>query len=306
MHMLWFFLALISTFFYAVSNIFDKIVREHFIKDTIVILMLGELFSFIAFIAIVFFKGLTWIGWSNFILANFLVALYFFSLFPYYKAIAIKDASIVVSLFNLQPLFVLILSFIFLHEQLSNYQYLGFIFIIFGSLLINWESKKRKLYAGEAFWLTLICTFIWAIYLLFLKKIYLAGDFWLISSYLYGISALYLIPLIIFSPTRKKFFFHIKKQPLVAFLFKYSSSLVNLVAELFNRWALILGSVSLIAVIGGTQGAFVLITTVFLGKFIPQYIKEKNNYQLFLQKLVAILFMIIGLYLINFSSNGKK
>src|SRR3989344_5712481 len=134
--MLWVFLALMSTFIWALANIIDKVLRTKFLKSSLALTAAFGIISFIFSFILFLFIGVPllpfWHGFSAFMSGIVLTI----GLIFYLKALAIEEASRVIPLWHLSPIFTLILAVVFLNEVLTPMRYAAFASILFGGFLI--------------------------------------------------------------------------------------------------------------------------------------------------------------------------
>ncbi len=108
------FFSILSPAIFAVINYIDKFLLEkHNISPT-VITVYGGIYAFVAGLIILVFTGLYPIDSKSLIIilsSGILTSLY---LLPYYKALSLDETSYVIPLFQFYPIFVLLLSFLFL------------------------------------------------------------------------------------------------------------------------------------------------------------------------------------------------
>src|SRR5579863_5629115 len=105
----WIFFAISAQALFGVSAFIDKFLVEKRIKEPFLITILAGLASLTMGILIFIFKGFHVIEIKQLVLilvSGILLELY---LIPYFKALAIDDASRVVPLFQFVPVFVLVL-----------------------------------------------------------------------------------------------------------------------------------------------------------------------------------------------------
>ena len=154
----WVLFALLSPAIYSIVIFVDKYILEKEITDyrgmpiygSIMGLILGTIF---------------WIG-SGFPLlplqdTMFILlsgALTIWAAAFYFKALAKEEASEVMILLQLLPLFVLLLSVIFLQELITLRQFLGFTFILIGTLGVSMKKKDFSIRLSSAFLFMIIAT----------------------------------------------------------------------------------------------------------------------------------------------------
>jgi drug/metabolite transporter (DMT)-like permease len=140
--MSWIFIALLAPVFFAFANIVDNYLSTKITKGTATLVFYSAVFN-ILFLPFLFFYGLP-IGPSahEWFLIFLIASLEVLWLFPYYKAYAHDDTSVVASLFSLGKIFVPIFAFFLIGEVLSPAQYIGFLIIILASVLLTVQDIR--------------------------------------------------------------------------------------------------------------------------------------------------------------------
>jgi len=249
----------------------------------------------------------------------FLVTLVF-----WYKALHQSEATRVVPIVGaLIPIFSYLFSFIFLGEALTERQFLAFIILIMGGILIS--VKQTRFYyfkeVSESFRHifgnvlggihahyrstqrliinSTISALFFAIYYVLIKYIYslqpfIGGFVWSRMGTFLGIIMILLVPswrkLIIKSQRGAK-----TPKNLAFFL---SIRILAALAFIMLNWAISLGSVSLINSLQGTQYVFLFLLIFFLSVKYPKILKEELGGGVMLQKVIGIILISTGLYML--------
>ncbi len=292
--------AIVSQALFAVSNFIDKYLIDKRIRNPLLVTILAGLASLLLGILIFLFRGFSIIETKQLVLilvSGILLELY---LIPYFQALAMDDASRIVPLFQFVPVFVLILSYFIVGEALSGKQLLGSAFIIVGGFVL----ATKKIEGGSIFklrkslWLMLIASLLYAITGVLFKWVVIAQDFWLTLAYEnigMGIGA---ILLLLWPPYRAGFRRETKKLKVSTWGLLFVNETVYVLALLAMFYAILLGSVALVSVIGGVQPFFVLIFGLVLSIWFPSIVREDIQKETVLFKALAILFIFIGGYLV--------
>ena len=227
------------------------------------------------------------------------------ALFTMFSALKDGEATQISPLIGgIQPLFVFILSAIFLQEVLVRNQLLGFVFILIGGLLIaaHKPSGGRKVYIYA-----LASTILFASSYVMLKYVFDAVDVFgsensaFVNGFFWSRFGAFLsASVLLFSPLLRSQIFP-KKQPGP----KQKTGLVFLFGQICGAssfilvtYAISLSSVTLINSMQGLQFAFLFIMVYPLSKKFPQYWPETWTTKILLNKVVSIILIAVGLYFI--------
>ena len=176
--MSWVIFALLSRASWGVDNIIDKLLREKYLPDSLVLALIAGITSLLISFLIIVFNGLSWLGLQPVSVVVLAGLLQLPAAFAFYQAVSKEEISRVIPLFQFTPVFVLVLSFLFLREVLTFNDYIAFIFILLGGFLISLKKAKFLFRLREAFWWMLLSSLIWAIQVVILKSLYVQYPFW--------------------------------------------------------------------------------------------------------------------------------
>jgi drug/metabolite transporter (DMT)-like permease len=293
----WFLFALLGNFLYAFSSAGNKILlRQRATTKPIVFTFYIGILSIFSFVLIPF-GNFYWPGLNGFLLDISVGAIFFFSLYFFYKALDVNEASRVAPLTGgLTPIFTLILAFFFLGERLNLWQFLAFLLLVSGCIFISFEKSRT----GD--WRQMKLRFY-----IFLT-VFSGAVSWILQKYIFETQsfttgfvwsriglALAAFVLLLF-PSFRRLIFSPQNQPSQSLGF--SLILVKILtgfASLFINLALVSGSASLVNALGGAEYGFLLALTFLLSKKYPQLLKEKTSFPIMAQKISAIAMITGGL-----------
>ncbi|MBS1266965.1 MAG: hypothetical protein MAG795_00935 [Candidatus Woesearchaeota archaeon] len=288
---------LTGVFIFSFVNILDKLLLEKYLKN----------YTLVLFKSIIWLVILCLIPFINFTIPtlNQLILIFAASFFgliafvPYTKAFEIEEASRLIPLLPLQSLFVLLLSAILINERLTLIQYTAFVLMLFGGVLLSIKKTKHVLKLSNGFWLMITAVFFWGLNLVIMKHIYNVAHYW--SSFIIGvfISSVIGILFLLKKPIRKDFRKVLKTTSKQAKIMIISNGLLHIIALTFTMYALKQGIASLVSVLSSFQGLFVFILAIILSKFFPKVLKEDISKQVVLNKILAIILLLIGVYMLN-------
>jgi drug/metabolite transporter (DMT)-like permease len=222
-----------------------------------------------------------------------------FYLIPYFKALTLDDASKVVPLLQFSPIFVLVLSYIFLDEALTSRQLLGFALIIVSGFVLGAERIEKGIFtSGKSFWFMILASFLFSITGVLFKFVVITQDFWLTLAYEsigMGIGAFILL---LRPAYRSSFRREIEKIKLDTSALLAVNQCFSVLAQLAISYAFFLAPAALVSAIGGVQSFFVLLFGFILSIWFPRIIREKTDKITIVTKVISIFFIFIGVYLV--------
>jgi len=289
----WLIFAILSYLFWAFCNITSKVLLTNYVKNIFVYtIFIG--FAGLLPLLLIPFKNLTIPNTQLLIITLITGMLYIYALMPYLKALSVEEVSRVIPLWRFTPLFVLIFSIGFVGEQLSFFEIIAFFLFLLGGFLISVQKLKETFKISKAFYFILFSSFLFGIYHTLTKFVYLNQSYYdgfiliRIGSFISALSILlikkYRISLI-------DTFSFISNKTKGAILFY---EILNLIGLAFFNFAVSIGSVSLVSASAGIQSIFVLLLASILSLKFPQILKEEISTKILLQKLIAIILIIVG------------
>lgn len=293
--------SLLSPALFAVNNYIDKILLSKFNIHPTVVAIYSGFFTVLAGLIVLFFTGFYPADTKSIAIllaSGFLTALY---LLPYCKGLSLDETSRIVPLFQLTPVFVLILSFLLLGEKLALKQYMGSFFIIFAGFLILADKPSKNIFRlRPAFWYIALSCLMFA----FAQVLYGFGvqeiPFWHTLPYeSFGI-ALGAIAILLFPKNKQLFVKETRRFTKKNYTSMVINELVYVVSRYTGYFAISLISVSIVSVLSGFQSVFALIYGIVLTLFLPHIIKEGISKKILGIKIFSIAIMFLGLYLIFF------
>jgi drug/metabolite transporter (DMT)-like permease len=319
---MWLLIAISAYFINAGIYVADKFLLSRKIHSSIVYTFYVGIWSIFNFAILIFDPYLP--TFRELILDLFAGALFLLTLVFWYKALHQSEATRVVPVVGaLVPIFSFILSYIFLDATLSERQFLAFIILIIGGILISVKQTRfyylkevnarfRKLF-GDVFGSIhaeyrptrrLVFNSIWsalffAAYYVLIKYVYTTQPFigafvWSRLGSFLGVLVILLIP--DWRAMINEHKSHAKKPKSLAFFL--SVRLLAAAAFIMLNYAISLGDVAIINSLQGTQYIFLLIIVLFLSRKFPKILKEELWGGVLFQKIVGTALIGVGLYML--------
>src|SRR3990167_7262849 len=180
----WFLLALIAPILWSIVNHIDKYMLSKYLKDRGVgaLLIFSALSSVLILRIIAFFyrSEIFNISGMDFLILIFVGFLSSGAFYFYLAGMEMEEASIVVPLFQLIPVFGYFLSYLILGESLNTYQILAALLVMSGIMILSLEIDEENKLKFKTKVLILIATssFLFALHDTLFKKVAIVGIFW--------------------------------------------------------------------------------------------------------------------------------
>lgn len=238
------------------------------------------------------------------IILSILAGVFFiYGIFWFYKALHLFEASRVVpAIGGILPIFTFLLIYLFSGEEktLKFWEFLAFILLVLGSVLITYKGGVK--FSLKSIQISILAAFFLALSIVFTKYVYLAQPFW--SGYIWIRIGTFLMGIFfLLTPEVKNELFRarISFQKKTATIF-LSNQAAGAGATILQNWAIALAPLLYVAFINALQGVqyvFLLIFATLLSLKFPKILKEEISREAILQKIIAILIIGTGLVLLT-------
>jgi len=306
--MSWAFVAIVAYFINAVNSVIDKLLLDKNIPNPIAYTFYVGLFSIFVLVFAPF--SLVWPGFGQLMLSFLVGAVFLFALLAFFIALSKDEVSRIAPIVGaFTPIFVFILSFLFLGERLFWHQITAFIFLFAGGILILARRKEHHLHNNSAFKkyslqkieISLLAAFLFALFYVLTKFVFLGQPF--VSTFVWTRVGSFLTAFLLILPKGfRRAVFHTTKNVGVrgGGLFIFNKFLAGIGFILLN-YAISLGSVTLVNALQGIQYVSILFLAGIIVRISPGAIKEEvHHWKCFLQKITAVFLIGIGLVILAF------
>jgi uncharacterized membrane protein len=300
--MSWIFLTIFANFLSALVSMTDKHIVSNTKLKPISYTFYSGIFQ-VLYILIIPILGFRTPDLKLLLLGILIGALFIFTLLVFYKALRIGEASRVVPTVGAAvPIFTASLAYIILGEQLTNWQFISFVFLVLGGILISSKFSKGKMIAIKGVLIAILAGFLFALYYTLMKLLYLNVGF-IDGFLLIQIGGFIGSSLLLLSKNNRKEIFNvpstIKKGTTRLIL---PAKLVAAFAALILNYAIsIEGSkITVINALQSVQYGFLLFLAILLSKKIPSLFHEQLSKSIITQKVISIVLISIGLYFLTF------
>ncbi len=305
--MMWFLIALIGPFLYALTNHIDKILLEKYFKESGVgtLILFSSLLS-VMVLPLFYFIDPTVLNvdGNNILILSIVGILNVLVLWCYLIALKEEEASIAVVFYQLVPVFGGILGYFVLGETLSPIQLIAMATIILGTTVISFEvdSENKFKLRIKTIIPMLASAFFWAIEAVIFKMVALEEN--IVRSLFWEHLALLLVGMIIFifiRPYRVNFLSAIKNNSKNILSLNIANESLYILGNISVGFAYLLAPIGLVLLGESFQPIFVLAIGIFFTIFFPKISVEKIHATHIWQKIIAILITGIGTYLLLIS-----
>ncbi len=300
----WFLIALVTPFLDgALSHIDKHLLSKYFkSKGAGALLIFSSLIGMFVFPVIYLFQpNVINIEYKQAILLivnGFLGALLFL---PYFYALEKDEASIVLPLYQTEPIFGYILAYFVLGETLTITQISASLLIIIGAVFLALDlSEKKPKFKKDIFWLITASSFLYAFTRLIFKFVAIKGSFWTTIFWQYvglGIAGVLIYMLV--TPYRKQFLTVLKINKLPVLGLNMLSEIIHVGSTFALHFATLLAPLALVQVVVGFQPFFVFVFGVLITLFLPKFGTESMIRKHLIQKIIAIAIMFAGTILLK-------
>ena len=292
----WILLSLLVPLFWASSNFVDKYILGKYTKGIFDFLFFSTITSWVFFVVLYLFIGLPQFSaysWIPLLTGITLVYSYGF----YGKALEQGDTSALVILFNLIPIVVVVLAFIFLGQALSLNEYLGFVIVLVGAAIVSIERKKRFFIKGLG--MILIAMLIWSIVTLLVDYGMTKMSFW--DYFMFDVlgSAIAGPTLLVIPSMRRQIVHGLKTATADKYIWFSWNNVLDFFGQMSMKKALaIASSAGLVTVVTQVQSFYAIVIGLLLTMFLPNIIKEDISGRTLVKKLIGALIMFSGVYIL--------
>lgn len=225
------------------------------------------------------------------------------ALFAMFTSLKNQEASIVGPIVGaLNPLFTIILGFIFFAQLLSSTHIFAILILVFGALVIGINFSNHKFTLNKnLLWMVASGAFFALSYVL-LREAFLQTNFMtgLILSRLGG--GLFVLFFLLFPNLRQAIFTKNKQNPSqtkITAVLLFTGQIMGAIQGLLLTYAVSLTSPALVNSLFGVQYIVILIFALLTFKEHPEWLGENLGSTTIFQKIMGVVILSIGLYLLS-------
>jgi drug/metabolite transporter (DMT)-like permease len=294
----WIIFAFLTPVLLGLNSIVNKWIIDKYFRDPISSLAF-MLVANILFVLPATFLIDIWLPWLNWFLITGLGLIYGLMFYFQLKVLKERDASEVAIITRLKPIVVMVLASLLLSEQLSNNNIIGVVLLSMGGFVVaSKDIDLKKVKISKQLLNLLIFVLISSLVSIGRKYILFENDFWAVFYWMNFGGMLGGLLLLTDKNNRQRFMSMVKNSPKKVYGVKIITQITYTVGFLANTKALVYGPVSIVAGIYSVQPFFVLIYSYFISKFFPNVISEDISKTSMIKKLIAVLLIVLGSWLI--------
>ena len=295
----WLFIIILAYFFFSLSYLGDKLILSGPPKPTAYTFYVGAI-SILVVIFIPFIKfSFPSQGSILWIIAE--AAVYILGLYTMFAALEKFDVSRVMTTIGAtQPFFIFALTWMYWGPQkLSTTYILAFVLLIMGSFSISFERKSKTNVSYLK--ITLLASFLFSLDYIFSKIVFIDQPF--LQGFIWMRFFVFLFALVfLISKTNRKEIFKkqtvLDKKTAITFAWTHTSGGI---ANILQGFAISLAPIVFLPIVNslrGIQYIFLFLLALFFSVFFPRILKEETSKEILIQKIIAIILIVAGLYFV--------
>ena len=306
----WVLFALIYSFALAIVGHLDRfIISKYFTGGSgpgALILFSGLIGLPVVLVLLPFDLSVFQLGFIPILAAIFSGFLYLTGLIPYFHALEHNETSLVLTLFQLIPIISLFLGFIFLGEILSLNEIFASTLVLLSAIFLSLELnlikiEKRVRFKLRPFVLMFISSSLFAFNILVFKMVALELTFWqtifwqYFGFFIFSVFVFGLIP-----AYRRQFISVIKNNSFGSIGLNSMNELIAVGGQFSLHFATLLAPLAIVSVVAdGFPPTFALIIGIAITVIFPNTKLENLDVKILTQKILAIFFMFVGIFILS-------
>ncbi len=298
--MSWLIYALLAPLIFTIVNFIDKLILEKHVHNPSSMPPYLAIMAFLSGCVLWVVTGFPMLPFRDVAIVMFTGILTAVGALLYYRALSMEETSKVIVLIQIQPVMVLILSFLLLHETITAIQFVGFILILGAAIALSVKRGMGGIQFSKILWMLLIVNFLWSLSVV-LFKLVVVGDYFeqFLPYESWGFALGGLLIFVFVSSVRNAFRESLRTIPRQALGIIAVNETIFLAAKLLTLAAVALGPTALVSVLGGTQVFFGIVAGWVLTILVPSIYREDIARQDLIRKGLVALVLFAGIACIN-------
>ncbi len=289
----WLALSILSSVFFALSNVIDKQIVGRYLRNPAACVFLAVCFDTLFALLIAVATGFVFQP-SRYLLAAVLAGVvYVAEVLIYFFSIKNENVSMVIAILMSSPLYTLLLAVLFLGERVSVAQAAGIILIVAGSIAVSVRKDENKRMVSAMLLPSVAASFLLGASAVLTKYSLTTLSFWdsVVARQMGSFLAVLPIGFLLLTRGGRRL------QNLKPVLFSGASEAVFMIGMVVVTLASSLGPISLVSAAGAVQPLFVLLWIFLLGK------RHASSHETGLENMKPVILgtilIIGGIYLIS-------
>jgi uncharacterized membrane protein len=298
--MKWLAYAMLAPLLWSLSNLIDKIILSRYIQKIITLVMVTGMVSLVVAVGMFVWSGVRPLSAMQLWMVLFSGAGQIVMLVLYFKALSTDEPSRVVPLFQMTPVFILILGYVFLKEELKPVFLTGFALVLSGSFILSIEKFQWGMFQlRPSFYYVMVSALFGALSTVCFKAVLEINDFWTVFAYENMGVGLGGIALFLFPTYRRDFLTTVYALPRALAGWMVFNESLYIVGRMGARYAMTFVPVALVSVVVGLSPLFLFIFGTFMTLYFPKWVKEDITKRAMVRKSISILIIFLGIYFIE-------
>lgn len=295
----WMFFALLAPVVYTIVIFIDKYILSREIRDYSGMPIFTALTGFFAGVACFVIAGYPVLSFYDGLIVLATGILTVWGLYFYFQALAQDDASNVIVFFQLIPLLVLIMAYIFLGDVITWKQMVGFVVILMSVLMVSIKDGKKDVRLSRTLALVFLVDIFWSAASVLMKYAVDTNSFAAIISYeSFGVTLGGVLLYVCFPSIRAGFYKNISSLHKRVFGMLFVNEALFILSKSLAYYAYSFGPAALVSVIGSTQTFFGIVLGWILTIMMPKVFCEQIRRQTLIRKMLAAAVLSVGIAMI--------
>jgi len=295
----WLFYALLAPAMFTVAIFIDRYILDHEVNDYRGMVIYSAITALVLGVILVIATAFPVIPWRDLALIIFTGIMGIWGVALYFWAMNVEETSAVIVLIQMIPLFVLIISSVFLGDTLTPRQLGGFFLILTSAVAVSVRREEMKFTLSPALFAAVGASLLWAVQQVMFKFVVTETAFRDVVGYEalgFGLGGLILF---VIPSIRHSFLSSLKTMRKRAVAIIFVNEAWSTAAKLVSFLAISLGPVALVSVLSSTTVFFGILLGWLLTVALPLLFSEDISPRALMRKGVLAAVMFGGLLLVR-------
>jgi len=298
----WFILALAAPLLWAAGNFIDKgLIHKlrHTEGPVGVLILYSSLFSAMVLVVIACLNpsSLLSLPASNMLVMVIAGIVDITAIYLYLLALEREETSVVMPLYQVIPVFGLLLGYVLLGETISSAQMFAGAVVLGGGMLLAFDFEKGRIgrLKAKTLAIAIAASFCFALFDALFKLGAEGNNFW-VAIFWQHIGVL-LVGVVLFfghANHRGDFIRNLRTDGVVIFGLNIFNESIYVAGVILVSAALLLAPIALVATVGVYQPVFIFVGSIILATLLPRVFTDRITLPHLIHKGIAVLIIVIG------------